>query len=114
MSVADRAAETLSPYTRTRALSHPAANALAAAGFLATDDELEYRRLEAEAERPDMQALADRTMRHVDAVNCVVEAAKGLVDTWSSAGEPGDPTARIWMAGNRLAAAVQALREEEG
>lgn len=123
MTVADRAAEVIGAElgaqhrTWSGYLDAPAmANKLSAAALLATDDELEYRRLEAEAERPDMQALADRTMRHVDAVNRVVEAAKAEIVAMDAARAwcCTKGTVNAWTASeDAREAAVRALLEEE-
>lgn len=150
MSVADRAAEVIDACFVN---IHPewapkVADALAAAGLLVTDDELEMRRviddlppfeddpvamtlgftpvkpgvlLPGTPEHCHRCALDEierlrQAMRHVDAVNRVVEAAKAEVAAMDAAlaVRCANGTGDAWTAAeNARIAAVRALREDE-
>lgn len=76
---------------------HPA-QALAAAGLLAVP-----------AAPTATGSAVTITVEQTDVLNF----AKQLCEAWANAGEPGDPLARIWLAGNRLSAAVDRLAAGE-
>lgn len=99
MSAVERAAEVMRHCQQT---AHGRAQALADAGLLATDEEIELRQLLADSENSDMQAIFERACRQADVDRAVLDAA----DKW-------EREAFILPLGADLAAAVRARREAQ-